>query len=101
MRLRIISAVSVSAATTTTRFVSLEPRLASMVGTTETPNISAGIRNVIMTNERERTRSRYSRLAMIQMLCIGFAHRIDKNFFQGRFHQLKFVDARTSGHQVQ
>ena len=36
----------------------------------------------MITNERERTRSRYSRLAMMKVLCIGFAHRVDEYFFQ-------------------
>ena len=53
-----------------------------MVGTTVMPNMSSGIKSVMITNERERTRSRYSRLAMIKMLCIGFTHRIDEYFFQ-------------------
>src|SRR6476646_23284 len=101
MRLRIISAVSRSAATTTMRLVSLLPRVISMVGRAVTANISAGIKNVMITNARERTRSRYSRLAMMKVLCIAFAHRIDKDFFQRRLHQLKLIDPRSFRHHVQ
>src|ERR1043166_2130454 len=101
MRLRIISAVSRSAATTTMRLLSFVPRIISMVGRAVTANISAGMKKVMITKERERTRSRYSRLAIMKMLCIGFAHRIDEYFFQRRLHQLKLIDPRFFRHHVQ
>ena len=82
IRLRIISAVSRSAATTTMRLVSLLPFCISMVGSTVTPSISAGMKNVMITKARERTRSRYSRRAIMKVLCIGFAYRIDEYLFQ-------------------
>ena len=56
--------------------------VASIVGTTVTPNISNGMKSVMITKERERTRSRYSRLAIMNVLCIVFSHRVDEYFFQ-------------------
>src|SRR5579859_939158 len=101
IRLRIISAVSRLAATTTMCLVSLLPRCISMFGTTITTSMSAGMKNVMITKARVRTRSRYSRLAIIKMLCIGLAHCVDENFFQRRLHELKLVHPRAIGHHAQ
>ena len=56
---------------------------ASLAGISTLPAISAGISTVKITNDRERTRSRYSRWISVQTLCI-FAHQVDKDFFQRR-----------------
>ena len=64
------------------------------------PAMNAGISRVKMTNERVRTRSRYSRCISVQTLCI-LAHLVDEDFFQRRLHQLKAADAGAIRGQAQ
>src|SRR5208282_934431 len=86
---------------TTTRCCTLFPTVASLAGNTITPVMMAGRSRVSTTKERVRTRSRYSRLIISQVLRMGFAHRLHENLFQRRFHQFELVDARACGCQFQ
>src|SRR5271157_5312875 len=86
---------------TTTRCWTLFPMVASLAGRTITPVMMAGKSKVSITNERVRTRSRYSRLIISQVLRMGFTHRLHENLFQRRFHQFELVDARSRGGKFQ
>ena len=58
------------------------------------PPISTGMRMVEMRKALVRTRSRYSRFAMSQTLCIDFAsYGLNENLFQGWFHHFEASDA--------
>src|SRR5258707_208486 len=67
------------------------------------PPMSNGMRMVEMRKALVRTRSRYSRFAMSQTLCIDFAsgdsfrrfrrHFFDKDLFEGGFHDFEAGDA--------
>src|SRR5580704_13940865 len=58
------------------------------------PPISRGMRIVEMRKALVRTRSRYSRFAMSQTLCIDFAsYGLNENLFQGWFHHFEASDA--------
>src|SRR4051794_30183550 len=77
-------------------------RLASMDGNTVMPNMKAGSRIVLTTNERVRTGSRYSRRMISQVLRILLPHGVDEDLFERRFHQFKLVQARARrGHLQQ
>src|SRR5208282_381506 len=86
---------------TTTMCCILFPMVASFAGNTITPVMMAGRSKVSTTNERVRTRSRYSRLIISQVLRMGFAHRLHEDFFQRRFHQFELVDAGSGGRKFQ
>src|SRR5512143_2826987 len=79
------------------------PRAAIQIGKRKAPAMSTGTSSVIAMNHRERTRSRYSRLATTKILLSmarhpGFdAARADalyENLMQRRLHQLESLDAR-------
>ena len=54
-----------------------------------------GMRMVVMRKALVRTRSRYSRFAMSQTLCIDFAsYGFDKYLFKRRLHDFEAGDAR-------
>src|ERR1700733_12654830 len=65
--------------------------------------MKSGIRIVAMRNALVRMRSRYSRLAMSQMLCIDFlsgldgsvalGYFFDEDLFEGRLHHFEAGDA--------
>src|SRR5947209_8448094 len=58
------------------------------------PPISSGMRRVEMRNALVRTRSRYSRFAMSQTLCIdAVSYGFDKDLFEGGFHEFEAGDA--------
>src|ERR1700760_1755738 len=58
--------------------------------------MSTGIRMVMTRKLLARTRSRYSRFAMSQTLCIGFAsYGFNKDLFERGFHNLEPGDAST------
>src|SRR5260370_24235081 len=67
------------------------------------PPMSNGMRMVEMRKALVRTRSRYSRFAMSQTLCIDFAsvnrfpgfccYFFDKDLFEGGFHDFEAGDA--------
>ncbi len=58
------------------------------------PPISTGMRIVEMRKALVRTRSRYSRFAMSQTLCIDFAsYGLDEDLFQGWLHDFEAGDA--------
>src|SRR5579871_5652520 len=58
------------------------------------PPINSGMRMVERRKARVRTRSRYSRFAMSQTLCIDFAsYGLDEDLFQGWFHHFEASDA--------
>src|SRR5437773_9253945 len=61
----------------------------------------AGKSNVRTTNERVRTRSRYSRLMISQMLRMCLPRGFDEYLFEGRLHHLKLGNARTCRCQSQ
>src|SRR3954453_20484462 len=67
---------------------------ASLAGNTVTANMKAGSRIVLTMNDLARTRSRYSRRMISQVLRILFAHHVDEDFFQRGFHQLELVSVR-------
>src|SRR5580698_10633891 len=59
------------------------------------PPMSVGMRMVAMMKALVRMRSRYSRFAISQILCIDFApDYFDKDVFQARLHDLEAGDAR-------
>src|SRR5271163_923675 len=73
-------------------------RAAPMALTRPPPIMISGIRTVITTKERVRMRSRYSRFAMSQTLCIGFAsYGFDEDLFEGWLHDLEARDAGAAG----
>src|SRR5579872_4703750 len=79
----------------------LSPIVASFAGSAIRTVMMAGRSKVRTRNDRVRTRCRYSRLMMSHVLRIGLAHRFDKDFFQGRFHDFELAQlcARRSGTQ--
>src|SRR5215472_905185 len=59
------------------------------------PPISSGIRSVEIRKALVRTRSRYSRFAMSQTLCIDpVSYRLNKDLFECRLHDLKSCNPR-------
>src|SRR5215475_10240828 len=60
------------------------------------PPMSRGIRRVEMRKALVRTRSRYSRFAMSQTLCIdAVSYGFDEDLFEGWFHHFEASDAGT------
>src|SRR5664279_3147717 len=62
----------------------------------------AGTPNVVILNARPRTCSRYSRLAISNMLRIGSApHGLDEDLFERRLHHFKAINHRPRGSLAQ
>src|SRR5579864_715520 len=100
-RWRITSPVLASEATTIKCFVPPPPFIINMLGRMVTPSINAGIRNVMIMKDLVRTRSRYSRLAMMNVLRICFSHHFLEDFFQRGLHQLKTINTRALSYHMQ
>src|SRR5580692_5911420 len=84
---------------TTTICLAFWPTVASFAGRSSNTVMMAGASKVSTTKERVRTRSRYSRLMISQVLRsdvlrIGLTDGLDKDFFQRGLHHLKPVQPR-------
>src|SRR5215469_2804083 len=65
------------------------PMVASCAGRIINAVMKAGASSVSTRKVRVRTRSRYSRFKMTQVLRIGLTYDIDEDFFQRRFHHFE------------
>src|SRR6185437_10724152 len=90
------------------RFDDVPPRVAMYAGTRMAPAIRTGTSSVATMKERERTRSRYSRLATIRILLAmaghprfdaGHADALDEDLVERRLHELEPLDPRAGGDQ--
>src|SRR5690348_16163933 len=70
------------------------PIVASFAGRTIKAVMIAGASNVSTRKIRVRTRSRYSRFRMTQVLRIGLSYDVDEDFFQRRFHDFEPIEPR-------
>src|SRR5579885_3328879 len=61
----------------------------------------AGASNVRTRNVRVRTRSRYSRFRITQILRIRLSHHIDEDLFERRLHHFELVEPRFGGSEPQ
>src|SRR5438128_9131502 len=91
-----------------TAFVAL-PRDAAYAINSENPAITAGTSNVPTTNQRVRTRSRYSRFATMRIFLSMARHpgldafgtdTLDEDLMERRLHELEAFDVRAGIEQA-
>src|SRR5579863_2210194 len=77
------------------------PMVANFAGSAIKTVTMAGASNVSTRNERVRTRCKYSRWMINQVLRIWFTHRFDEDLLQGGLHYFELGQPCVCGRQAQ